>query len=1177
MLRLRSCVLAGGGRASLLRAATGVNSRWASSTPRRSAPEGSGEEKPGQAAKNKTRRGPAKGPQLGESPDATLGEAEEIGGEHRFASMGEEAEAEAEDLGGLGERESLEDAAGVVRSVLEGRDISVESLNGVKVPEPKPRRGGSQKEKETKVKKARSTKPKEDLEVHTVSAPSLKLQPIPQGPLKVPRLSYHLDRTLFKPGVYPLQDPRSRVYNFDPYLTTIMPIEEFDFTALKAFVSGSTSSMSTMLSHFHYLLSAWRPINPAHTSKGFVPESTNFTRLLRAPAATFLHWKNGIYAIDADKQFDTANILSMLGKSMEKLLTLPKEEYEMYSRAKSDQLTDEQKNAEEAFHYTTLGDFILRSQLDAHDPRLPNSGMFDIKTRAVLAIRMDAQDYQKGLGYEIRYKYGQFESFEREYFDMIRSAFLKYSLQVRMGRMDGIFVAFHNTQRIFGFQYIPLEEMDMALHGTQTVHLGDQEFRLSVHLLNELLNRATAKFPGKSLRIHVETRPTNPPLLYFFAKPVTDERIKVAQSMRRTVVDKFEKEMMGIVREEEEAADELMEEEEEEEGDDEHGPGAGVMGYSEARYSDGLSLAVWMEMNQKAEEAVKSDELGVGYVRRNIEEALEQSGLVEGKTPEEVRAYVDTLLETLTEDAVGEEAGLVEEHGEVDAYEELVIEDQEPASASPSSSSSSAAAARAAGSGTAEANVEGGEARDTALSSGGEGEEEGSIESTVDGDFESNSTLKDLILRLAEQVDDRPTLTPEEESMLEEQQPMPKPSKLQKFERVLSELLADSSESGATSTSSAEGSTGASTTIDDATTATSTAEGVGSDAASSSPSSPSSSTSSSSPSSSSSSTSSSTSSPGSTAESGEFEEFDVEDNDELLGMILTVRNKVDGQYVTRPTFESPAHRWSVEYSIQTMNAQRAQTLYRHVKERRRRVLSADTDRDRQWHVMYGRALPRLSRAGSRFRNRLDKETKGKPVHVVDSDEPLPWKTVFGAAGGMRRRRRSDALGDRQARQRLSNQRPRPLLLFQKEEYASIKFSLDADLSSLFTWNTKQLFVYVTAEWPDLSAGAGANATNSAVIWDSIITSPSSDHLANVGPATMKKLKKSAAGKSIDPSRGILKLRNQRPKYQITHPPERSPSSKTSSSASTTTSSPGSALSPGTRSASTASGKPSRAA
>ncbi|KAG5978786.1 hypothetical protein E4U55_005941, partial [Claviceps digitariae] len=103
----------------------------------------------------------------------------------------------------------------------------------------------------------------------------------------------------------------------------------------------------------------------------------------------------------------------------------------------------------------------------------------------------------------------------------------------------------------------------------------------------------------------------------------------------------------------------------------------------------------------------------------------------------------------------------------------------------------------------------------------------------------------------------------------------------------------------------------------------------------------------------------------------------------------------------------------------------------------------------------------------------------------------------------------------------------------KEEYAIIKFSLDADLSSLFTWNTKQLFVYVTAEWP--SSSSSSNVTNSAVIWDSIITNPSADHLQNIGPVGMKKLKKSAEGKTIDPSRGLLKLKNQRPKYQITHP------------------------------------------
>ncbi|SPN97605.1 related to SPC3 - signal peptidase subunit [Cephalotrichum gorgonifer] len=102
----------------------------------------------------------------------------------------------------------------------------------------------------------------------------------------------------------------------------------------------------------------------------------------------------------------------------------------------------------------------------------------------------------------------------------------------------------------------------------------------------------------------------------------------------------------------------------------------------------------------------------------------------------------------------------------------------------------------------------------------------------------------------------------------------------------------------------------------------------------------------------------------------------------------------------------------------------------------------------------------------------------------------------------------------------------------KEEHASIRFSLDADLSSLFNWNTKQVFVYVTAEWPESD---GSDVMNSVVIWDSIITAPSSDHLSNVGPATMKKLKRSAEGKSIDPSRGLLKLKNQRPKYQVTHP------------------------------------------
>lgn len=85
----------------------------------------------------------------------------------------------------------------------------------------------------------------------------------------------------------------------------------------------------------------------------------------------------------------------------------------------------------------------------------------------------------------------------------------------------------------------------------------------------------------------------------------------------------------------------------------------------------------------------------------------------------------------------------------------------------------------------------------------------------------------------------------------------------------------------------------------------------------------------------------------------------------------------------------------------------------------------------------------------------------------------------------------------------------------KEEYAVLRFNLNADFSSLMNWNTKQLFIYVSASWPNSTS---SELTNEAVIWDTIITSPSADHLQNIGPAAMKKLKRSAEGKTIDPSR-----------------------------------------------------------
>lgn len=374
--------------------------------------------------------------------------------------------------------------------------------------------------KETRLERAR------DIQVINANRLSITALDLEQPP--VPRLSYGLERVLFNPGVYHLQDPRSRVYNFDPYLQTIMPAKEFDFNALKEYITssrdvalrelaesydkryvGSSSSMTGILAHFHFLLSQWRPINTKMLSREF-PEQhvTEFTELQRSPSAIFLKWRNGSYAIDADKEFASANILMLLGKSMEKLLTLDTEDFEKYRKSNPDKVPEEERKAPEAYHYSTMGDFIMRSQLDAQDPRLPGTGMFDLKTRAVVSVRMEASNYEEGSGYQIKTRQGAWESFEREFFDMIRSAFLKYSLQVRMGRMDGIFVAFHNTDRVFGFQYVSLAEMDSTLHGQWDTNLGDQEFKLSVALLNEVLEKATKKYPNTVLS------PTLPPFEY---------------------------------------------------------------------------------------------------------------------------------------------------------------------------------------------------------------------------------------------------------------------------------------------------------------------------------------------------------------------------------------------------------------------------------------------------------------------------------------------------------------------------------------------------------------------------------------------------------------------------------------------------------------------------------------
>lgn len=60
--------------------------------------------------------------------------------------------------------------------------------------------------------------------------------------------------------------------------------------------------------------------------------------------------------------------------------------------------------------------------------------------------------------------------------------------------MDGVIVAYHNTERMFGFQYIPLEEMDRQLFGSGP-GAGDRVFERCVRVMELVADEIIRCFP----------------------------------------------------------------------------------------------------------------------------------------------------------------------------------------------------------------------------------------------------------------------------------------------------------------------------------------------------------------------------------------------------------------------------------------------------------------------------------------------------------------------------------------------------------------------------------------------------------------------------------------------------------------------------------------------------------
>ncbi|KAI8894525.1 mitochondrial protein Pet127-domain-containing protein [Globomyces pollinis-pini] len=336
-----------------------------------------------------------------------------------------------------------------------------------------------------------------------------------------PRLSHQLDSILFEKKPQFVIDPSSQKSNFTDFVNQIPNVQDFDFTKIPPYKVASTDSKLleyTKSSQSKYYSSTSSIVNilsqldilitnrKSMSKQSFIPtiqESLNFriSRYSISGSLNTLKYQDGVYAIDKAPDDDQRyNVLQDLGHVIELLLTMPTSTFRK-TFVKNDVTYDKDmiSNQRESFNYRKIGDFLLRSQLDAYHPDI---GIFDLKSRASLPIRMDVENYKESIHYDIYQHSGLVESFEREYHGLLTNSFLKFNLQARIGDMHGMFLGYHNTEKFFGFQYIPLSEMDNALY-TNTI-TAETTFSLSIGLLQHILDLAVDALPKQDLQLFIE-------------------------------------------------------------------------------------------------------------------------------------------------------------------------------------------------------------------------------------------------------------------------------------------------------------------------------------------------------------------------------------------------------------------------------------------------------------------------------------------------------------------------------------------------------------------------------------------------------------------------------------------------------------------------------------------------
>lgn len=337
--------------------------------------------------------------------------------------------------------------------------------------------------------------------------------------VKPPTLDLDLSEVVRNPGIYPL-NLLKKIYKNDElhYYENLPTPEMIEFENFEKYMkpsedpnlkkmmksgnfkfSSSTSGISSTLSHFFYKLTNFKSPHFYNLSDVYKEEPLKFMMYQRKPSMIVLRKnENGHYSIDKNSLFESKNeiILLKMGKYMEKLFTCSKEEFESRYVRKDNKKPESYKDEGDYFNFVSYDKILLRSQIDcAGKDKFGNDIVYEIKTRAASPIRYDVHNYFDYLNYEMDSLLGKHSSYEREFYDLIRGAFLKYLFQLKIGGMDGAFISYHNTKKIYGFEYCSLNDIERRIFGN--CNFSNIIFKASLKMLEETLEYILRDFPNE--------------------------------------------------------------------------------------------------------------------------------------------------------------------------------------------------------------------------------------------------------------------------------------------------------------------------------------------------------------------------------------------------------------------------------------------------------------------------------------------------------------------------------------------------------------------------------------------------------------------------------------------------------------------------------------------------------